>query len=767
MADSLSELSVQAPYDADAQATITDFLDYTEFFPSDLFRSLTLIGKLDHGYIQDSSAIHNLTKTYNHLPNLHPAERPNPRNLRKDISTTLDHALRYRESSYAEASRLCNVADNLYDRLVGIQKKLKALPLPPSREPTPPPKLRSPVNSRRKPDAPRFSLFGDSGPHNAVSLNPHGAQKQKNRVRRVIVPGEVLPPFDANSPGPSIGSDSDSDIASSPVHQESAPLIKLKPPKEKIKPFKIDKTKATPNPRVRPPGVMGTNVHSTVAGISVSNAMAALTPPPFDPAPGSEWAPWNELTVWELNLLRRRMKKNANWRPSDIMMARELSGRNRGVEAKRRAKSHAEVTGTQFLDQKAHTSDRSAQTVTPTESIEKIDTELNMELINRGMKLNEKKKLKQQRLKEEAAQQQSEMPEQDEMSYLDKIISNAGRAVAQLYRGGTATDPAKVAATIRTEEPAEKTKKTPKKRKRSPSIAAEDFVDPVIMARVDQTEPKKIKLHVPTVDESKANNASNVQPNGKATSIRIPLAAEGPSTPEAKPKPTKPATKFGTASTRSARAAMPTNAAPAPVAVSSSKVAKKGTLQHPIMPKHSMSHGSLALRLPKSKADSVEPVKRRVSDRHSRAVAPAEQTSSAIDDDNDFAPRPTGRRGRAASSTLSSSITQITPKAAIIKAKPTSGRKEALQEKDEMNAMLLDEDIDPEEPRYCVCNNVSWGDMIECSMAESNQCPKVWFHLPCVGLTEIPGRREKWFCPDCRLRLKITASGVPLKGKKQ
>lgn len=46
MDNSLSSLEARGA-DPDAQATVTDFLDFTEYLPSDMIRSLTLIGKLD------------------------------------------------------------------------------------------------------------------------------------------------------------------------------------------------------------------------------------------------------------------------------------------------------------------------------------------------------------------------------------------------------------------------------------------------------------------------------------------------------------------------------------------------------------------------------------------------------------------------------------------------------------------------------------------------------------------------------------------------
>lgn len=51
---------------------------------------------------------------------------------------------------------------------------------------------------------------------------------------------------------------------------------------------------------------------------------------------------------------------------------------------------------------------------------------------------------------------------------------------------------------------------------------------------------------------------------------------------------------------------------------------------------------------------------------------------------------------------------------------------------------------DPEEPRYCSCNEVSYGDMIGC---DNNNCPIEWFHFKCVNLTAKP--KGKWFCPNC------------------
>jgi hypothetical protein len=54
---------------------------------------------------------------------------------------------------------------------------------------------------------------------------------------------------------------------------------------------------------------------------------------------------------------------------------------------------------------------------------------------------------------------------------------------------------------------------------------------------------------------------------------------------------------------------------------------------------------------------------------------------------------------------------------------------------DEEDGELADEDADPDEPRYCYCNSVSYGEMVGC---DAENCEREWFHLPCVGLKVAP-----------------------------
>ena len=52
----------------------------------------------------------------------------------------------------------------------------------------------------------------------------------------------------------------------------------------------------------------------------------------------------------------------------------------------------------------------------------------------------------------------------------------------------------------------------------------------------------------------------------------------------------------------------------------------------------------------------------------------------------------------------------------------------------------------PDEPKYCVCNRVSFGEMIAC---ENEECPVEWFHFACVGLSTDAKIKGKWYCNAC------------------
>ncbi len=72
--------------------------------------------------------------------------------------------------------------------------------------------------------------------------------------------------------------------------------------------------------------------------------------------------------------------------------------------------------------------------------------------------------------------------------------------------------------------------------------------------------------------------------------------------------------------------------------------------------------------------------------------------------------------------------------------KKTSEKKVSHKKKKHVSKIKAQE----EEPRYCICNDVSYGEMVAC---DNDSCPYEWYHFGCVGLKTSP--RGAWFCPIC------------------
>ncbi|CAH8483730.1 hypothetical protein MS3_00001981 [Schistosoma haematobium] len=53
--------------------------------------------------------------------------------------------------------------------------------------------------------------------------------------------------------------------------------------------------------------------------------------------------------------------------------------------------------------------------------------------------------------------------------------------------------------------------------------------------------------------------------------------------------------------------------------------------------------------------------------------------------------------------------------------------------------------VSPDERLYCICQKVSFGDMIAC---DNKFCEVEWFHFSCVDVRVQP--KGKWYCPYCR-----------------
>jgi hypothetical protein len=699
------------PTDPDAQATVTDFLDFTEYLPSDMMRSLTLIGNLDQTYCKGSANVHDLTKTYSKLPDLPVGGRPDPVALRGDISDNLAEAVNARILSHAEACRMADNVDRHYNRAKNILAKLQAMAeaYPPSREPSPVvQKSKSPVASR----APKITLRVD----NSRAEQP-GQKIRKHRVPRITVPGEVLAPYELDYE--SYGSESDTweSEFDEPLTPRVTPgrslgsRIKLKVPKEPK--IKIPKPPRAP----RPPGVMGTNVHSAVAGISTSNALAKLKPPPADAVNGSIHKPWLQLTDWELASLRKRMKKNAVWSPSDTMIARELKVLGRGIEAYHAAKKEADAAG-QPLDQPTppqllgQTVD--AEGAISVEALGLTESQLS----NRGMKLNEAKKLKKELQAKELAKQAAEEAEESA-----RKVAQAAKAMKGLFDHGEEESPNKQKSKAKT--PAKKRKRESNADETEKPTEGEPVVKSEKVEKPERPSAKRTKTETPVPappsvapKESQPTPAPEPAPSDASEAPAAEVSGDSLAliAPESSPKksstpilpPGKKATKKEAAAQREAAKKAEAAASAANTRPRRSSVANTPTPA----PEQKRPTSS------RSKADSIEPGGTATTDRPRRAStarntpAPAEPRQ----------PRRTKRPapGVVTASSEGSTAVSVGKRSAATRKK--AGTKKEKKDGREGSAVQeifdeIDDEgniIDPDEPRYCLCNRVSFGTMIGC-----------------------------------------------------
>lgn len=807
--------SINMRADPDAQATVTDFLDFTEYLPSDMMRSLTLIGKLDQTYFDASTNLHNLTTKWAQLPNLPPEERPVPVQLRAEISESLSNAVSARVYSHAEASRMADNVAKHYNRAKSILAKLKTLldNWPPVDE------QKSPVATTRSPQMTRTPK---------ITLRVDGQRIRRQQVPRITVPGEVLAPYELNYETYGSGSESSSEeeadegltIAPSRATATPAPQPRIK----LVKSSKPPKTPKTPKPRISVPPQAGAH-HPE---LSTSKILAKLQPPPEDAVAGSSDAPWLQLTTYELAKLRKRMKKNAAWAPSDTMIARELKSLGRGVESYRAAKQKAEEEGKPFEDHVPSpvVDTETGATVMPPGalSMEAMAAE-EKNLSNRGMKLNEAKKSKRENLArlaaEEAEASARKMFEAAKAMFTPSQPSSAPEQSGQKKTRQRKRKRDSVPETdaekpdgleIQAQRPQFKRTKTetpvphPQLGSNNTSQPAQEagaqqqHLNPSAAAAViPRTTP--VPVPIPGHDQSAKTQSTDSPASGTNATAKTPAVPVKPPAETPIPPPVRSPRKSTTPilppvrETRKSQAARiqeqqqqqqqastPTAAAPStkPPSRAVSPAAR------PVTPAADHSDATAALpattsgpatRRPASrgKATSQEPLPSLAADRPRRAstarntpAPPEAQPARPVSRRQSKRPAPgvisrtnsggnsaVGRR-KAAPKRKSASASRTGPKKEKGSGGGVGGVDAAGAEAQEVEIDDEGKIVDPNEPRYCLCNRVSFGMMIQC---DNDNCKLEWFHLECVGLSDVPARTTKWYCPDCRVLLKIGERG--------
>ncbi|EAW09764.1 putative PHD finger domain protein [Aspergillus clavatus NRRL 1] len=696
---------LDGPFDPDAQATVTDYIDYTEYLPADLIRSLTLIRGLDERYLEATQNVHELTTTWGQLPERPPSERPDAQTLRKNISAQLDRAINARESAYAEACRLYDVVDRHFNRLDCIKQKLQALPKPESRDPTPPTTQAAPNTKRGRftkkaePAAPtttRIKLRLD-GPARAASR-----PAQRSRSRRGVLAAEHLAGLHPDNP---IASTEHSD-------EENEAQASPEPTPEEPVPVKGKKEKPPRRSRTSGPSTNGPAQGPTM---STSNALAMLRPPPEDAKPGSEDLPWLRLTDWEMTKLRKKMKKNAVWQPSEVMIHRELALRGRGWDAYRTAKAEAEANGTDFLDCDDIMNNFVPGMLTRLSDANGLEGVMETKLSNRGMKLNEAKKLKRENMAREQAAAAAAAAQAEAKRRAEAGITDAA-ASPDRSQGAVTTG---------------KSSRILKKRRADESAAVEAASAPPAESEtrgsLRSSKRRRTNREMPGESPVEDSGGASSEPADTATAT----TANAETIEIRKPSPVPSTASTAAAQLKEGKTSTPPASRPpsrhlAPAAATD--VAGKDLRRKSATP---------ARRTPVpdgSRAPSVSaPIRRR------KRPAPGPVSS--------------GRDGGAA---VSYGRRKAKP------AKKRIGPREQGQKDGTREDIRIDEDgvleeIDPNEPRYCLCGDVSFGTMICC---ENPDCDREWFHLDCVGLSEVPSRTAKWYCPDCRVKFNKGTDGI-------
>ena len=198
---------------------LTQPSQYTEHLPSQLTRALTLIRSQRLRAEAKVAAIHADTTTYSRLPTLDPTTTTSAVDLRKNVSYALEEAERACRIAVEEARRLDETCAREAKRLDVVVGKLRAQPLPPSRDATPAalpvpvlegieemlepleeePRLPEPSSNIDAPP-PAVAVLPSSPPPLPPQPKANPATAEKRRTRRPVSRGSTAPPKPPSPP---------------------------------------------------------------------------------------------------------------------------------------------------------------------------------------------------------------------------------------------------------------------------------------------------------------------------------------------------------------------------------------------------------------------------------------------------------------------------------------------------------------------------------------------------------------------------------------
>ncbi|KAI5804494.1 hypothetical protein EDC01DRAFT_779361 [Geopyxis carbonaria] len=742
-----------ATADPEADAVAREFIDYTEYLPSDIARYLKRIRELGTTYAtaydeldaqlrefarHDSRQAVNgtrVTNGFNH--NVVAAVSDKEMELRFRISKCLNTTVKGRKEVGEERERFKEHISRHQARASAIIDKLKEVEIP-SRDPTPEKKVQ------RHPD-------GDTRMRITLRLNNADSvpSPSVNRRRRGSM---STPAMSRKPPATSLVS-----LAESPQEGwEDIPETPYSTDKPKKKRFSSS-VKRGPKPPPTDPLLSG--------GAPARKDDGSLVP--------NHELPWNQLSNEELARLRKRMKKNSGWTPSVTMIVRELETLGRGPNNKEDFRHQWEGKDEGVIGPDDGGIGDPGK-ILPDDGAGARE--------NKGMRLNRAKKRKREEEKMERAREAERLgldPEEEERK-AEAEEAERHRQIQQQKRRKKKEEDAEAAAKERAEreaiEKAEREQEALEKRLReeaeaaavakakaeAEAAAAKKEKERQEKERLEQERLEKERLAKEKKAKEKAEKAAKAEAEkaekaaaaaaaalakaleeeaaaaaaaakAKAEADELAAAQAAIIAAAASPKKTRSA---ATKAAAQAAAAMdeddsdvlssPPASPPSPEPRRPSRLSSAKPRPPPLIPRAA----SLAPQIP------IRPKRGSVA----TSTPPPPQT-----------PATTTTRKRSSSAASTRQPAAKKPKRSGGTAAGPSARKRGQPggRKAKGPAGAAGEEEEEDLNKYCLCNEVSEGTMVAC---ENDDCPKVWFHIDCVGLkkeeAEMPDL--KWYCPICK-----------------
>ncbi|EHK99124.1 putative Inhibitor of growth protein 3 [Glarea lozoyensis 74030] len=462
------------------------------------------------------------------------------------------------------------------------------------------------------------------------------------------------------------------------------------------------------------------------------------------------------------------MKKNAVWSPSDTMINRELKARGRGLEAYKAAVGAANEKGETIepppqLTGQVVNEQGALSTAAATKGLEEEPP-----VMNRGMKLNEAKKLKRENQKKEIEAADNNLEEaQRKVGNAKLVMQNIFGAVQKTPAGEEKKVPVKTLS---------KTPARSHKRKREPDPVEPEVAEgdkpvatdiaakpqrPLLKRTKTETpvpvpQPIAAKQSTPALSEAPSVASENPSVPSVVTAVPAPLPVLAPAPVAAEVAPSEtPATPLPPALSSPKKSSTPIlppvkdtkkpvkkELKKIEVPTATSERPRRGSAQHtPITPAPNVTSTTATASAIVPVVADVLPAKRPTSSRSKAASIERDfQLASASIDRprrastarNTPAPEPrlpSRRQKRPAPGPVTKGSEESTAvsvgkrsaatrkKAGPKKEKKDGRESSAAQEFDEID----DEGnvIDPDEPRYCLCNRVSFGIMIGCENSDN------------------------------------------------